>query len=142
LRKYVKTILLKWDKKELIKLDKDLSIEIVRKYWPDQFKNKSPYRNIKLENITHYELFYTYRNSLVHELQPLSWLDRIIDEEPFYMYMIDLDNEMKPIEKNWVLNYPTIFIRNIISNVIIGLKDYLLKKKVILLAQLNQDIIG
>jgi len=129
LRLFVKDSLNSWGDSELISLSRDLLFEDIKKYWPKNMEYKFPSENISIEGLTHYELFYTYRNSLVHELRPLSWYDSANDEEPFYMHVTRLGEEGEPLEYYWSLNYPTKFFEKILSKIIENVKVYLLKNE-------------
>jgi hypothetical protein len=137
LRMFTKRNLEKWGNSELITLDRDLLYDDAKNLWPKNSEYKFPIENISLESLTHYELFYTYRNSLVHELHALSWLDRKSDEEPFYMHVTSLGDDLEPIEECWSLNYPITFFRNILSEIIKGVEEYLLHNELDPYAMMN-----
>lgn len=72
----------------------------------------------------HIELFYTYRNHLVHEFrEPGDPLEMISESGlPFYHYMTNWDNKERKLE----LVYPLHFFISIVSNILINIKKYLI----------------
>ncbi len=57
-------------------------------------------------------------------MKSLSWLDNEMEKEPFYFYMRDLDEHIRITDEAWILNYTSIFFRNLITEIITGVKEY------------------
>jgi len=131
LRLYVKTKFKSWSSGELVTLDRDLDYEETKKLWPQEKEYKIPIEDVSLDSLTHFHLFYSYRNSLVHELRPPSTsFDREHHQEPFYMHLTNFDAELKPKEHHWVLNYPIKFFDNISRTLHKEIKEYFVKNEI------------
>ena len=125
LRLYAKEEFKKWSSGELVELDRDLQYEEVKKLWPKHTEYKILLDGVSIDSLTLFHLFYTYRNSLVHELRPpSSSFDREYHEHPFYMHLTSLGPDLKPKEHHWVLSYPVRFFNLISENLFNTIKDY------------------
>jgi hypothetical protein len=67
LRAYVISELEKWDSGEIITLDREPEISAIKKLWPIEKEHQKPLNGLGVEALQHCNLFYTYRNSLIHE---------------------------------------------------------------------------
>ena len=69
------------------------------------------------------ELFYTYRNNLVHEFREpgYGWDLSGKSSEPYYMSYID---------KPWELVFPVRFLETLVANTLVGLKSHLIRSKI------------
>jgi len=75
-----------------------------------------------LTNCRYPELFYTYRNNLIHEFrEPGYGIEMSTDKEPYYTSMIN---------SPWQLVFPVDFFAAICKQAAAGLQTYLLKHKV------------
>lgn len=74
--------------------------------------------------LSHIELFYIYRNNLVHEFREPGHPLEMISESglPFYHYMTDWDNKERKLE----LVYPLHFFISILNDILINIKKYLI----------------
>ena len=88
----------------------DPKYEDVRKLWPKSHEHIKPINYIQLDSICHVQLFYTYRNSLVHELRKLGHGIEFKDDssEPYYHSILDID---KGGHMTWELVYPLGFLK-------------------------------
>jgi len=127
LRSYAKSKFSDWSSGELVTLDRDLDYEELKKIWPQDKEYKIPIEDVSLDSLTHFHLFYSYRNSLVHELRPpSSSFDREHHQEPFYMHLTNLGSDLLQKEHYWVLNYPVNFLNNISKTLQKEIKEYFL----------------
>jgi hypothetical protein len=123
LREFVFSAYGQWPSGEIISLEKDPEFKEVIKYWPKGQANNECIKGVKLEALKHVHLFYTYRNSLIHELRNLGYgLEELsLGKEPSYHSMI-----MEDGKDTWQLVYPLGFFENICETCIINLKEYLI----------------
>ncbi len=127
LRLFVKSSYSSWSAGEVVTLDRDLNYNDVKKLWPKTKEYQILLRNVSIDSLTHFHLFYTYRNNLIHDLKtPTTDYDRKYDVEPFYMHVSELDGEGEIINESWVLNYPVKFLSVIANAILSNIKKYLL----------------
>lgn len=109
-----------------VPLSSDLELEDVRKLWPVPPEQKLVGR-LSLSSFTHLNLFYQYRNSLVHELrEPGYGLEFHQDhEEPFYHGMSTVESDDSPVRQTLELVYPLKFYFRLTDNVIANVEQYL-----------------
>lgn len=109
-----------WDEVRIIGLDFDPEYEEVKKLWPSNVPK--PLEDIQLSSLTHANLFYRYRNSLVHELRKPGYGVEYKDEEnaPFYHSMLNPDTE----ESSWALVYPLGFYESLLESAMSLLRKY------------------
>ncbi|WP_121611588.1 hypothetical protein [Mesobacillus foraminis] len=82
LREYAKDRLNHWPKNRAISLQYDPRYEEICEMWPQGYKSNG---KITLDFLTHVNLFYSLRNSLVHEFRPKGYDYHYFDEtEPYY----------------------------------------------------------
>lgn len=85
--------------------------------------------NGSLFQFQHLNLFYKYRNSLIHEMKPLG-IDnkRVLRQDiPHYLSWIDNPSDKNSSGEYWHLSYPETFLRNICLKAINQTKEYLVK---------------
>ena len=124
LRKYVEESIATWRSGSLIPLSQDPPLQEILPRWPKREEHGDPLGRLPLEHLTHGHLFYTYRNSLVHELRApgYSW-DMIDREEPSYMGGVNnLDGGVKD---RWLLVYPLAFFVKVCLQSLTNLERYL-----------------
>lgn len=103
----------------------DLEAEEVRKYWPKSKEHRIPIEGIGLHSLQHYNLLYTYRNSLVHEMRiPGYGVDFGDNNMPYYHLMTKLSPEQKIDSSSVELIYPSAFLHSICESSLDSLKDY------------------
>ncbi len=124
LREFAYKRLDSWPYDEIIGLDDDPEFSEVRKLWPNHIPK--PLEGIQLEFITHKNLFYKYRNTLVHEMrEPGQGMEFTDGNEPFYHGMTHSDNS-----ETWELVYPLGFYVRIVESVLDSLKQYYMKDRI------------
>lgn len=129
LKFYAKRKLKSWKSGEIIKISNDLKFGKLIDLWPQIAKDKLKIGDIRIENFSHFALFYSYRNCLIHELKaPAFDVGMNLEKYPFYVHMSDY-KEDDSIENHWTLNYPTEFFNTISKNILKELKSYMLKKE-------------
>ena len=120
LRNYSLSRIKVWKEGSEIKLDKDVDLTEVSKRWPkgyDKIIGK-----VRLEFITHYNLLYNYRNSIIHEMRrPPSGIEHKDDKEPYYLSVSSLGEK----ESHWELVYPLGFFYKLCMTGLTKLKKYL-----------------
>lgn len=100
----------------LSKLEIDPTYEEVKKQWPNTKEHRTPIEGVALESLQHYQLLYSYRNSLVHELRiPGYGMEFDEDLEPFYHKVSDVNENNKIITKSIELVYPSGFFNNLLK---------------------------
>lgn len=114
----------KWTEGEVIYLDKDPTLESVKKHW----KHNIPIlKDIRIEFLQHVNLFYRYRNSVIHEWrEPGYGIEFPRDSPPYYHSMTDTDTQ----QNSWQLVYPLRFYEKLCEAAIDNLKDYYLKNRI------------
>jgi len=125
LREYTFEEMDKWSSGELIKLHRDAKFQEVKSLWPKS--SPKPIEDVNLEFLQHTNLFYRYRNSLVHELREPGYgveLDK--DDEPYYHSMHTDDEE----SYSWELVYPCDFYEKICRSSINNLREYYIKERI------------
>jgi len=118
----------KWPvhKGEIVTLDVDPTFETVRSKWPVEKEHRVPIENVSLESLQHVRLFYTYRNSLVHELrEPSFGMDLSQRHKPHYHLVSDLTTYDTVGLKTVALVYPVTFFRTLCDNGLSNLAAYL-----------------
>ncbi|MCK5052399.1 MAG: hypothetical protein KAS53_11795 [Candidatus Cloacimonetes bacterium] len=110
----------------------DLDYEDICYRWPKiQFvKHKINNKKIDLSDIKHINLFYNYRNYLIHELRRTdsTWDDDIEHTEPYYECLID--TRITPNNNCWEIGYPLGFFVKICNELIHNTKEYLNSKSI------------
>lgn len=117
-----------WPTSQPVYLEKDLSLDEVQERWPRN-ENKELLKLGKkdYEYLQHFNLLYTYRNSLVHQFLRLGW---IFDElevdviyEPYYRHALDTRHIQAP-ENHWYLCYPKEFLSNLCTQSLYELSEH------------------
>jgi len=125
LRQYSYSLLDQWSPGNMLNLDNDPCLSDLKKHWPHS--TPKPLEDITLEHLQHSNLFYKYRNSLVHELrEPGYGMEFKQDTQPFYHSMSQLDGD----EKTWELVYPLGFYEQLCTTAINKLRDYYIKERI------------
>jgi hypothetical protein len=127
----------KWIDGEVITLDRDPKYQEVINLWPKENEYKSPIRNISkeitLESIQHVHLFYSHRNSLVHEFRMpgLLTMDPISHpEEPSYCVLSREIDEKGNEYTSWELMYPLGFYNRIAGKCLQNIGEYLRRNQI------------
>lgn len=98
--------------------DIDQDISIIDNLWPKHIKDIN---KVKLTDLKHKNLFYNYRNYIIHELRrPGGQIDDYLNNtDPFYYGLLDNDNQYL-----WKLVYPLGFFLYICNTVLEKSKIY------------------
>jgi hypothetical protein len=114
---------------QIVGIDTDPPYETIKKDWPVEKETKIPIDGVPLEFLRHFNLFYAYRNSLVHELRESGYGAEFNEDEDYPYYhsrtILDGDNEERRIE----LVYPVKFFHKIASTCITNMEIYLKSNK-------------
>lgn len=124
LEKYAKSTLGTSDSPNEPKADYiDPDFEIVEKLWPKDVKD---IKGVKLKYLKHINLFYNYRNYIVHEMRRPGGLynDDINHNIPFY-YSLLTNND----KYFWKIVYPLGFFVKICQKALNNVENYYLKNK-------------
>ena len=100
--------------------------------WPRKPDMRAPLEGVTLERLTHYDLFYAYRNGLVHELrQPGYGFGSGHYDFPHYheLTTFSYGDRDTPGTETIELVYPDVFILNLCRTAIVNLRDYLIRNK-------------
>lgn len=125
LRQYSFSLLDRWSNGEVIYLNKDPDIQDVKRHWPKDMPK--PLENIKIEFLQHVNLFWRYRNNMVHELRkPGYGIEFAGDAQPFYHSMTHSDTN----QETWELVYPVKFYDILCETAINSLNEYYRKDKI------------
>lgn len=125
LREYAFSIIATWDEGKEITLDKDPNFQEVKKRWPRD--NSMPFEEIQIGFLQHKNLFYRYRNSIIHEFrEPGDGIELSHNLEPFY----DFSRNISTNQSTWELVYPLGFYKRLCENATKKLKDYYLKNQI------------
>jgi hypothetical protein len=130
LREYAFSLFDTWSPGTLFYLDKDPTLNDIKKLWP--LNLPKPLENINLESFQHANLFYLYRSSLVHEIrEPGYGMDFGRSDEPYYHSMQTVE-DLKSRSENctWELVYPIDFYRKLCRNTIRELHKYYIKNRI------------
>ena len=125
LRKFAFSHFDQWEEGFVIRLDKDPNYAEVQNLWPRDKEQVKPIENVQLDFLRHDHLFYTYRNSLVHELREPGYgieFSSMDANQPFYHHMAHLDKDKETI--SWELVYPLGFFESICETALKKLKTY------------------
>ncbi len=102
----------------------DPNFEIVDKLWPKEVKD---IKGVKLKQLKHINLFYNYRNYIVHEMRRPGGLfdDDINHNSPFYYSL--LSNNDKYL---WKIVYPLGFFVKNCQNALNNIEKYYLNNNI------------
>jgi len=100
----------------LVDLVDDPELDEVAILWPVSAEQKL-LGDLRLTSFTHLNLFYLYRNSLIHELREPGYGMEFSDSdtEPFYHGMTT-DNDQQTLELVYPLNFYFRIVRNVLKN--------------------------
>ncbi len=122
---FTKEEISKWSPGELVELNRDMKYEDVKNIWPKNSECKELIDGVSLDRLSHFQLFYTYRNSLVHELSPPAHsFDLKEINNPFYIHNAKLSSDLKIKEEKWMLSYPLIFFEKLSRDIFESIKEY------------------
>jgi hypothetical protein len=126
LRSHVRNLLAGWPHGEHVHLESDPFPSEIIKHWPQEKQYRVPIEGISIESLQHWNLLYTYRNSLVHSLQvPGHGLDGLGFDEPFYIRVIMDESEYGP-PAIYHLAYPEKHFELLCRNALKNVNEYLL----------------
>ena len=128
LREFAFTHADKWHEGGEISIDKDPDYREVQKYWPKDKEYTKPIEDVQLESLKHVHLFYTYRNSLIHELRkPGYGMEHESDKEPYYHSMTHIaEKETNSRE----LVYPLGFFKSICEESLTNIEKYYIDNRI------------
>ncbi len=125
LREYAYCLYDRWQSGVTVSLDRDPSFEDVKERWPRTLPK--PIEDVCLESFQHVHLFYSYRNSLIHEFrEPGYGMEFSPTDEPFYHSMTEPETE----NHSWELVYPVAFFRKLCETTLATLGEYYLKNRI------------
>ncbi|MBT3670644.1 MAG: hypothetical protein HON98_12580 [Chloroflexi bacterium] len=129
---YVNKKLENWIPGEVKYLENDIGVEEIASLLPKALGENKIFKNIKIIDLKHTHLFYTYRNSIVHELtlKDYSWEThtKMRKEEPYYSYFEVLGPDVDdPSNNYWALHYPALFLKKVCKNSLKKLEELLIE---------------
>lgn len=126
-----------WASGDVITLHRDPSYKEIKNLWPPDNEYKFPIKDINkeitLESLQHVHLFYTHRNSLVHEFRMLGLLSgdpTPSKDEPYYSALLHDVDEIGTEVITWELQYPLEFYRRIAEKCLTNLSEYLRRNQI------------
>ncbi|GFO62517.1 hypothetical protein [Geomonas paludis] len=128
LRTYVVSEVAKWASGEIVTLDREPEINAIKRLWPNEKEHQKTLNGLGVEALQHCNLFYSYRNSLVHEFRESGrGIESIKEYAPYYISFSYLE---EPDVEVWELTYPIYFFENLLSNCISEVKIYLVQNNI------------
>ncbi len=109
----------------LMPISHDPSFEEVKRLWPAPKEHRTPLEGIDLVSLQHFQLLYSYRNTLVHELRtPGCGMEfGEDDQDPFYHQSSTIgENGFVPTSVELV--YPWKFLHRLCDTALDQLKNY------------------
>lgn len=127
LREHVLNLISQWPRNQPLLLDYDPEYDEISEFWPQEYKING---RITLDYFKHINLFYSLRNSYVHENRPLGHAFELFDEpSPHYISrgVLRYDEDGKIIDlphEAFELIHPTSFYYELINNALPRMKEY------------------
>jgi hypothetical protein len=129
LREFVRLKMSKWKAGKVYSLDVDPETEEVVKFWPKANNGKdATLLGIGPESLTHVKLLYACRNTLLHEFRSPS--ADLSSAGPCYVNQVNVPYERGRTNDVWVLSYPVSFIKNLTTNCLDRLEEYLMQNQI------------
>jgi hypothetical protein len=130
LRKYAAEKFSAWPvhASQIVNIDIDPDINAVTQRWPVEKEHRMPIEKVSLESLQHCYLFYTYRNSLVHEFRyPGRGMEFADNDYPYYHLMSELKgyNDLAPPSVELV--YPVRFFHQLCIDSLDHFEQYILR---------------
>ncbi len=127
LRRFVHEALAAWPDSGDIQLSQDPDLGAVRKLWPREPQYQKPIGGeLTLEFLQHTNLFYRYRNSLVHEYRQSGYgfdFGIAVQQEPYYEIHTVADGDAT--YTSYELTYPVGFLKRLCKDGLARLDEYL-----------------
>ena len=124
LREFVLPLFDQWKMSES-KFDVEPDFSQLKHLWPRNIQKH--FADVYLESMQHLNLFYRYRNSLIHELRELGYgIESEKDIEPFYQYV----EHSSKSKHSWELVYPLRFYESLCQTAIKNLAIYYVKNRI------------
>lgn len=112
---------------QLMSISKDPKFYELKSKWPKENELRTPIEKISLDSLQHAQLFYTYRNSLVHEFRSPGYGIELTEDHqsPFYHIMSEINDFEELVPKSVELVYPVKFFSQLCTKCIENLKEYI-----------------
>lgn len=124
LRSIVHDRIAQWTSGSFIELSADLDDSQLMTLWPKSRNVATALRGVKIEQLRHVSLLYSYRCSLAHELQSPGFSFEVTNRSaPFYIHGTDVIGGVE--KEGWMLVYPLTFFENLTLCCLDGLESYL-----------------
>jgi hypothetical protein len=121
-----------WTGGDIVLLGRDPLFTEVEKIWPN--KNGKPILidDIGLNWLQHCHLFYSYRNSLVHEFKTAGYHAELFEmDEPYYVQVIEYRSEdSRERIRSWQLQYTATFFKRLCKSALSNLENYLIQNRI------------
>lgn len=133
LRAHARGLLSSWLPGEVVGLDRDPSYKEIHRLWPRGQDLRTPIKGVTLESLQHTHLFYSHRNSLVHEFRMpgrLSGAPSWPREVPYYSVLYFDEGDLEYSAISWELQYPVNFYESLAMHSLNTLRDYLQRNSI------------
>jgi hypothetical protein len=120
-----------WLWADKILLNRDPDVAEVEKVWPQVDGKLKKINGVKLNQLQHCRLLYTYRNSLVHEFKTTGYhVELWKNNEPYYASMTMISDDVHNPERSWQLQYTVAFFKRFCFSGLSNLENYLVTNKI------------
>lgn len=121
-----------WIRGEVVLLSRDPLFSEVEGIWPQSNGKPILIDGVKLNQLQHCHLFYSYRNGLVHEFKTSGYHAELFDkDEPHYIQVTEHRNEnSRDLERTWQLQYTASFFKRLCTSALSNLEIYLRQNQI------------
>jgi len=121
-----------WIRGDVVRLNHDPLFSDVENLWPHNNGKPSIIDGVRLKWLQHCHLFYSYRNSLVHEFKTAGYHAELFEkDEPYYIQVTEYRAEgSRELDRSWQLQYTAMFFKKLCDSSISNLEDYLVQKQI------------
>jgi hypothetical protein len=128
---YTKRKLSDWMAGEIVEISREPKLAQMKRFWEMLPSEESENIEKLIKKLQHSNLFYEYRNHLIHEFRTPGYGMEIRDKDsakPFYHNLEHINPDGH--HNSWELVYPTAFFENITKTSLSNLKNYMQKENI------------
>jgi hypothetical protein len=121
-----------WVRGDVVLLHRDPSFSDVERIWPQNNGKPILIDGVRLNWLQHCHLFYSYRNSLVHEFKTSGYHAELFDKnEPYYVQVTEYrDENSRELERSWQLQYTASFFKRLCKSALLSLESHLMQNQI------------